>query len=125
MYFCRSFLLELCLIFLQELRRTGPNVRVFLHVAHMVKHCSTIHVNRVVMGSNSIEALEFLGLISNCYLHLRKRPHKSMPYIILFMHLVSHKIALFIIYMNVFVISYSVMMAVGSCQCTEVELMQS
>ncbi|CAH3146439.1 unnamed protein product [Porites lobata] len=91
----------------------------------MVKHCSTIHVNRVVMGSNSIEALKFLGLISNCYLHLThsplnrpKRPYKSMPYIILLMHLVSHNS--FIYYMNVFVISYSVMMAVGSCQCTEV-----
>ena len=118
MYFCRSFLLELCLIFLQELRKTGPNVRVFLHVAHMVKYCSTIHVNRVVMGSNSIEALKFLGLISNCYLHLRKRPYKSMPDIILLMHLVSHNS--FIYYMNVFVISYSVMMAVGSSQRTEV-----
>ena len=84
----------------------------------MVKHCSTIHVNRVVMGSNSIEALKFLGLISNCYLHLRKRPYKSMPYIILLMHLVSHNS--FIYYMNVFVISYSVMMAVGSCQHTQV-----
>ena len=86
----------------------------------MVKHCCTIHVNRVVMGSNSIEALTFLGLIvnCNCYLHLRKRPYKSMPYIILLMHLVSRNS--FIYYMNVFVISYSVMMAVGSCQHTEV-----
>ena len=67
-------------------------------------------------GSNFIEALKFLGLISNCYLHLRKRPYKSMPYIIL--HLVSRNS--FIYRMNVFVISYSVMMAVGSCQRTEV-----
>ena len=84
----------------------------------MVKHCSTIHVNTVVMDWNSTEALKFLGLISNCYLHLRKRPYKSMPYIILLMHLVSHNH--FIYYMNVFVIIYSVMMAVGSCQRTEV-----
>ena len=91
---------------------------MFLHVAHMVKHCSTIHVKRVVMGWNSIEALKFLGLKSNCYVHLRKRPYKSMPYIILLMHLVSHNH--FIYYINVFVISYSVMMAVGSCQHTEV-----
>ena len=41
-----------------------------------------------------------------------------MPYIILLMHLVSHNH--FIYYMNVFVIIYSVMMAVGSCQRTEV-----
>ena len=87
----------------------------------MVKHCSIIHVNRV--GSNSIEALKFLGLISNCYLHLRKRPHKSMPYIILLMQLVSHNS--FIYYMNVFVISYGVMIAVGSCQHTEVVAVQS
>ena len=33
----------------------------------MVKHCSTIHVNTVVMGSNSIEALKFLGAISNSH----------------------------------------------------------
>ena len=84
----------------------------------MVKHCSSIHVNRVVMGSNSIEALKFLGLISNCYLHLRKKPYKSMRYIILLMHLVSRNG--FIYYMNVFVVSYSLMMAVGSCQHTEV-----
>ena len=84
----------------------------------MVKHCSTIHVNGVVMGSNSIEAWKFLGLISNSLLHLRKRPYKSMPYIILLMHLVSRNS--FIYYMNVFVISNSVMMAVGSCQRTEV-----
>ena len=45
-----------------------------------------------------------------------------MPYIILLMHLVSHNSVIY--YMNVFVISYSVMMAVGSCQHTEVELMQ-
>ena len=83
----------------------------------MVKHCSTIHVNTVVMGSNSIEALKFLGPISNSLLHLRKRPHKSMPYIILLMHLVSHK--RFIYYTNVFVIRYSVMMVVGRCQHTE------
>ena len=72
----------------------------------------------MAMGSNSIEALKFLGLNRNSPLHLRKRPHKSMPYIILLMHLVSHNS--FIYYMNVFVISYSVMMAVGSCQRTEV-----
>ena len=41
-----------------------------------------------------------------------------MPYIILLMHLVSH--SSFIYYINVFVISYIVMMAVGSCQHTEV-----
>ena len=84
----------------------------------MVKHCSTIHVNTVVMGSNSIEALKFLDAISNSLLHLRKRPHKSMPYIILLMHLVSHKRVIY--YTNVFIIRYSVMMAVGSCQYTEV-----
>ena len=84
----------------------------------MVKHCSTIHVNTVVMGSNSIEALKFLGAISNSLLHLRKTRHKSMPYIILLMHLVSHK--RFIYYTNVFVIRCSVMMNVGSCQHTEV-----
>ena len=72
----------------------------------------------MVMGSNSIEALKFLGLISNSLPHLRQRPYKSMPYIILLMHLVSHK--RFIYYTNVFVIRYSVMMAVGSCQHTEV-----
>ena len=75
-------------------------------------------VTRVVMGLNSIQALKFWGAISNCYVHLRKRPYKSMPDIILLMHLVSHNS--FIYYMNVFVISYSVMMAVGSCQPTEV-----
>ena len=53
------------------------------------------------MGSNSIEALKFLGLISNSLPHLRQRPYKSMPYIILLMHLVSHK--RFIYYTNVFV----------------------
>ena len=79
----------------------------------MVKHCCTIHVTRMVMGSNSIEASKFLGLISHFYLHLRKRPYKSMPYIILLTHLVSHNS--FIYYMNVFVISYSVMMAVERC----------
>ena len=84
----------------------------------MVKHRSTIHVNTMVMGSNSIEALKFLGLISNSLLHLRKRPYKIMPYIILLMHLVSHKC--FIYCTNVFVIRYIVMMAVGSCQHTEV-----
>ena len=62
-------------------------------------------------------ALKCLGL-----LHLRKRPYKSMPYIILLMHLVSHK--RFIYYTNVFVIRYSVMLLVGSCQHTEVQLMQ-
>ena len=41
-----------------------------------------------------------------------------MPYINLLMHLVSCNH--FIYYMNVFVISYNVMMAVGSCQRTEV-----
>ena len=41
-----------------------------------------------------------------------------MPYIILLMNLVSPNS--FIYYMNVFVISYSVMMAVGSSQRTEV-----
>ena len=66
----------------------------------MVKYCSTIHVNRVVMGLNSIEDVKFWGLISNCYLHLRKRPFKSLPYLILLMHLVSHNG--FIYYMNVF-----------------------
>ena len=75
-----------------------------------------IRVNTVVMGSNSIDALKFLGAISNSLLHLRKRPHKNMPYIILLMHLVSHK--RFIYSTNVFVIRYSVMMAVGSCQLT-------
>ena len=45
-----------------------------------------------------------------------------MPYIILLMHLVSHK--RFIYYTNVFVIRYSVMMNVGSCQHTEVQLIQ-
>ena len=84
----------------------------------MVKQCSTIHVNTMVMGSNSIEALKFLGLISNSLLHLGKRLYKSMPYIILLMHLVSHKC--FIYYTNVFVIGYNLMMAVGSCQHTEV-----
>ena len=84
----------------------------------MVKQCSTIHVNTMVMGSNSIEALKFVGLISNSLLHLRKRPYKSMPYIILLMYLVSHKC--FIYYTNVFVIRYSIMMTVGSCQHTEV-----
>ena len=84
----------------------------------MVKQCSTIHVNTMVMGSNSIEALKFWGLISNSLLHLRKRPYKSMPYIILLMHFVSHKC--FIYYTNVFVIRYNVMMAVGSCQHKEV-----
>ena len=86
----------------------------------IVKHCSTIHVNIVVMGSNSIEAWKFLGLISNSLLHLRKRSYKSMPYIILLMHLPVVSRNSFIYYMNVFVISYSVMMAVGSCQRTEV-----
>ena len=38
----------------------------------MVEHCSTIHVNTVVMGWNAIEALKFLGLICNSYLHLKK-----------------------------------------------------
>ena len=71
------------------------------------------------MGLNSIEDLKFVGLISNnCYLHLRKRPYKSLPYLILLSHLVSCN--RFIYHMNVFVISYSVMMAVGSCQHTEV-----
>ena len=40
------------------------NVWLFLYVAHMVNHCSTIHVNTVVMGWNAIEALKFLGLIN-------------------------------------------------------------
>ena len=44
-----------------------------LHVAHMVKHCSTIHVNTVVMGSNSIEALKFLGAISNSLSAFKKK----------------------------------------------------
>ena len=52
----------------------------------------------MVMGSNSIEALKFLGLIRNSPLHLRKRPHKSMPYIILLMHLVSHNSFIYYIY---------------------------
>ena len=72
----------------------------------------------MVMGSNPIEALKFLGLINNSLLYLEKRPYKSMPYIILLMHLVSHKC--FIYYTNVFVIRYNLMMAVGSCQQTEV-----
>ena len=41
-----------------------------------------------------------------------------MRYIILLMHLVSR--SSFIYYMNVLVISYSLMMEVGSCQHTEV-----
>ena len=52
----------------------------------------------MVMGSNSIEALKFWGLISNSPLHLRKRPYKSMPYIILLMHLVSHNSFIYYIY---------------------------
>ena len=63
------------------------------------------------MGLNSMTPHEVQ--LANCYLHLRKRPYKSMPYIILFMNLVSPNS--FIYYMNVFAISYSVMMAVGSC----------
>ena len=68
------------------------------------------------MGSNSMTPHEVQ--LANCYLHLRKRPYKSMPYIILLMNLVSPNS--FIYYMNVFAISYSVMMAVGSCYHTEV-----
>ena len=63
-------------------------------------------------------SLEIFGLTLQLLSAFKKKTLKSMPYIILLMHLVSHNS--FIYYMNVFVISYSVMMAVGSCQHTEV-----
>ena len=103
-----------------------------LHLLHRHKKMFSINQKKpiyevVIMGLFIKEHLSLeviLFLTSNSLLHLRKRSYKNMPYIlvILLMHLVSHNCCIYCT--NVFVISYSVMMAAGSWQHTEVLLMQ-